>query len=128
MYLVSSSSLERWCSGANFTIGAFQDISILYVSDNVAAVSGEYDTQTDFDIVFYQHSGGTTGPHTGPGVFSGPQAAMQCFMVEEHNAPQWRQERRTATLMHYCRALCKHPGRRSLWVARRLYIRGICCS
>jgi hypothetical protein len=69
-YFVNSSLRERWGSGDNFTIGNSQDICLFYISKNVATVSGEYDTQIDFDVLNYEYSDARTSSYTGSGSFS----------------------------------------------------------
>jgi hypothetical protein len=59
-YYVSTSRNERWCgcaSGCNVTIGHSQDICLFHVSDNMTAISGDYDTELGRDALYYEYSG-----------------------------------------------------------------------
>jgi hypothetical protein len=78
-YFVSSLPSEKWGSDACFTIGNSQDICLFHISDTVTAVAGQFDSQTDFDLLYYQYSGEVSAAYTGSGTFSDSSSYYTAF-------------------------------------------------
>jgi hypothetical protein len=83
-YFVSSSPNEQWGASqtkGNFTLGHSQNICLFHVSDNVTNVAGVYDTEFEFDYLYYQYSGSnsTVEFYTGSGSFSSSSRYFTVF-------------------------------------------------
>lgn len=67
-YFLSTSPMEMWGSDQNFTIGHSQNICLVHISDSTTNVAVTYETEPNFDQLFYEYSGGTAvGSYSGDG-------------------------------------------------------------